>query len=49
MRGHARLVTELGEERRLTEGAHTTPRAGGRRHLWARIDPYAITGRRIAV
>ncbi len=48
-RGYARTVTDLGEKRRLAERAHSRPWAGGRRDLWVRIEPYAVTGRRIAV
>ncbi|MGQ4362611.1 helix-turn-helix domain-containing protein [Streptomyces sp. SAS_272] len=49
VRGRARLVTELDEAHRLARRAHSTPWAGGRRDLWVRIEPYAVTGRRIAV
>ncbi|MFF7474655.1 pyridoxamine 5'-phosphate oxidase family protein [Streptomyces sp. NPDC008092] len=49
VRGHAHLVTDLGEQLRLAEQAHSTPWAGGRRELWVRIDPFAVTGRRISV
>ncbi|MER6531243.1 pyridoxamine 5'-phosphate oxidase family protein [Streptomyces sp. NPDC001508] len=48
-RGHARAVTDPEEERRLVARAYSTPWAGGRRTLWVRIDPYTLTGRRIAV
>ena len=49
VRGHARTVTDAGEVRRLTELARSTPWAGGRRDEWVRIDPVAVTGRRITV
>ncbi|MFH8798310.1 helix-turn-helix domain-containing protein [Streptomyces sp. NPDC017936] len=49
VRGHARMVTDLGEERRLAQRAHSRPWAGGRRELWVRIDPYTVTGRRITL
>ena len=49
VRGHARPVTDLGEERRLAEQAYSAPWTGGRRDVWVRIAPYAVTGRRIAV
>ncbi|MGW7543231.1 pyridoxamine 5'-phosphate oxidase family protein [Streptomyces sp. NPDC054770] len=49
VRGHAHLVTYLGEQLRLAEQASSTPWAGGRRDLWVRIDPFAVTGRRISV
>ncbi|MFI7498542.1 helix-turn-helix domain-containing protein [Streptomyces sp. NPDC049687] len=47
VRGHARTVTDIGEERRLAEQAYSTPWTGGRRDVWVRIEPYAVTGRRI--
>ncbi|MFF9815272.1 hypothetical protein [Streptomyces sp. NPDC014006] len=47
MRGHARMVTDLGEEQRLAQHMYSTPWAGGRRDLWVRIEPFAVTGRRI--
>ncbi|WP_028803816.1 helix-turn-helix domain-containing protein [Streptomyces sp. 142MFCol3.1] len=49
VRGHARLVTDLGEERLLAARVYSTPWAGGRRNLWVRIEPYDVTGRRITV
>ncbi|MFF3612024.1 pyridoxamine 5'-phosphate oxidase family protein [Streptomyces sp. NPDC002580] len=49
VRGNARAVTEPEEMDRLMEAAYSTPWAGGRRDLWVRIEPYAVTGRRIAV
>lgn len=48
VRGHARMVTDLGEAHRLAGRAHSTPWAGGRRDVWVRIHPYAVTGRRIS-
>ncbi|MFG2309207.1 helix-turn-helix domain-containing protein [Streptomyces sp. NPDC048566] len=47
VRGRARTVTEPDEVRRLMDAAHSAPWAGGRRNLWMRIEPYAVTGRRI--
>ncbi|WP_109000677.1 helix-turn-helix domain-containing protein [Streptomyces rishiriensis] len=49
VRGHARLVTDLGEAQLLARRAYSTPWAGGRRDVWVRIEPYAVTGRRITV
>ncbi len=49
VRGRARMVTELGEAQRLAEQAYSTPWAGGRRDVWVRIEPTAVTGRRITV
>ncbi|WP_327319544.1 helix-turn-helix domain-containing protein [Streptomyces sp. NBC_01235] len=49
VRGHARAVTDLGEEQRLAKAAYSGPWTGGRRDVWIRIEPYAVTGRRIAV
>ncbi|MER5435247.1 pyridoxamine 5'-phosphate oxidase family protein [Streptomyces sp. NPDC002588] len=49
VRGHARIVTDIGEVRRLAQQVHSAPWAGGRRDQWVRIEPYAVTGRRIAV
>ncbi|KUO17746.1 helix-turn-helix domain-containing protein [Streptomyces dysideae] len=49
VRGHARAVTDPDEARRLDARAYSTPWAGGRREQWVRIDPVAVTGRRIAV
>ncbi|MEV0966702.1 pyridoxamine 5'-phosphate oxidase family protein [Streptomyces sp. NPDC049910] len=45
--GPARHVTEPGAVRRLAEGAHTRPWAGGEREMWVSIRPRRITGRRI--
>jgi nitroimidazol reductase NimA-like FMN-containing flavoprotein (pyridoxamine 5'-phosphate oxidase superfamily) len=47
VRGRARLVTELGEQRRLAQRVYSAPWTGGRRDLWVRIEPVAVTGRRI--
>ncbi|NUR00903.1 MAG: helix-turn-helix domain-containing protein [Streptomyces sp.] len=49
VRGHARTVTDPDEVRRLAEGARSEPWTGGHRDQWVRIDPLAITGRRITV
>ncbi|MEV6945186.1 pyridoxamine 5'-phosphate oxidase family protein [Streptomyces sp. NPDC051172] len=49
VRGHARTVTDPEEVYRLAEGARSEPWAGGHRDQWVRIDPLAITGRRITV
>ncbi|MFI5797855.1 helix-turn-helix domain-containing protein [Streptomyces sp. NPDC051677] len=49
VRGNARMVTDPGEAERLARQAHSTPWAGGRRDLWVRVEPYAVTGRRITV
>ncbi|MBL3668878.1 DUF1918 domain-containing protein [Streptomyces sp. M2CJ-2] len=46
--GPARVVTEPGEVRRLTERAHTAPWAGAGREMWVSIRPTRLTGRRIA-
>ncbi|WP_232838135.1 pyridoxamine 5'-phosphate oxidase family protein [Streptomyces geranii] len=48
-RGYARTVTDPGDERRLAERAYSEPWAGGRRDVWVRIEPCAVTGRRIVV
>jgi len=45
--GPARHVTEPDEVRRLAEGAHTEPWAGGEREMWVSIQPQRLTGRRI--
>ncbi|MEW1871667.1 pyridoxamine 5'-phosphate oxidase family protein [Streptomyces caelestis] len=45
--GPAREVTAPDEARRLAEGAHTLPWAGGERELWVSIRPARLTGRRI--
>lgn len=47
--GHARTVTDPDEARRLAEQADSAPWAGGHRDMWVRVDPLAITGRRITV
>ncbi|WP_371582981.1 helix-turn-helix domain-containing protein [Streptomyces sp. NBC_01314] len=47
VRGHARTVTDPDDVRRLTERAYSLPWAGGERDVWVRIDPLALTGRRI--
>jgi transcriptional regulator with XRE-family HTH domain len=49
VRGHARVVTDSDEARRLDGQAYSGPWAGGRRDQWVRIDLYGITGRRITV
>ncbi|MCX4767961.1 pyridoxamine 5'-phosphate oxidase family protein [Streptomyces sp. NBC_01275] len=49
VRGRARTVTDLDEKRRLAKQEYSGPWAGGRRDLWVRIEPYAVTGRRIVV
>jgi nitroimidazol reductase NimA-like FMN-containing flavoprotein (pyridoxamine 5'-phosphate oxidase superfamily) len=49
VRGHARMVTDVGEAQLLARRAHSTPWAGGRRDVWVRVRPYAVTGRRITV
>jgi hypothetical protein len=49
VRGPARAVTDPDEAARLDEQAYTTPWAGGPRDLWLRIEPVAVTGRRITV
>ncbi|WP_329347836.1 pyridoxamine 5'-phosphate oxidase family protein [Streptomyces sp. NBC_01261] len=49
VRGHGRAVADSGEARRLADGAHSRPWAGGERELWVRIDMQAVTGRRITV
>ena len=49
VRGHASVVTDADDVRRLEEQAYSTPWAGGQRDLWIRIDPLSITGRRITV
>ncbi|MET7597736.1 pyridoxamine 5'-phosphate oxidase family protein [Streptomyces sp. NPDC004082] len=47
VRGHARGVTDPQEAAGLARQSYSTPWAGGRRDLWLRIEPYAVTGRRI--
>ncbi|MGW6543718.1 helix-turn-helix domain-containing protein [Streptomyces massasporeus] len=49
VRGPATTVTDEDEVARLEEQAFSTPWAGGRRELWLRIEPVAVTGRRITV
>ncbi|WP_086025992.1 pyridoxamine 5'-phosphate oxidase family protein [Streptomyces viridochromogenes] len=49
VRGPARTVTDPDEVRRLAECAHSRPWVGGERQLWVRVEPQAVTGRRIAV
>ncbi|MFG2859205.1 helix-turn-helix domain-containing protein [Streptomyces sioyaensis] len=47
--GHAHVVTNFYESRRLEQHAHTGPWAGDGRHQWIAIHPHRITGRRIRV
>ncbi|MGW7573317.1 helix-turn-helix domain-containing protein [Streptomyces sp. NPDC054765] len=47
--GHAHVVTNSCESRRLEEHAHTAPWVGDGRHQWIAIRPMRITGRRIRV
>ncbi|GAA2246390.1 MULTISPECIES: pyridoxamine 5'-phosphate oxidase family protein [Streptomyces] len=49
VRGPATTVTDPDEVARLAEQVYSTPWAGGRRDLWLRIEPVAVTGRRITV
>ncbi|MFJ1608606.1 helix-turn-helix domain-containing protein [Streptomyces sp. NPDC088253] len=49
VRGRARTVTDLGETLRFAELSYSAPWAGGRRDVWMRIEPQAVTGRRIVV
>ncbi|MGX9890977.1 pyridoxamine 5'-phosphate oxidase family protein [Streptomyces sp. NPDC002276] len=49
VRGRGRAVTDPDEARRLADSAHSTPWAGGERELWVRVEPQAVTGRRITV
>ncbi|MFE6409282.1 helix-turn-helix domain-containing protein [Streptomyces sp. NPDC057837] len=49
VRGPASTVTDPDEAARLDEQAYSTPWAGGPRELWLRIEPVAVTGRRITV
>ncbi|MFD7244397.1 helix-turn-helix domain-containing protein [Streptomyces massasporeus] len=49
VRGPATTVTDPEEVARLEEQAFSTPWAGGRRETWLRIEPVAVTGRRITV
>jgi nitroimidazol reductase NimA-like FMN-containing flavoprotein (pyridoxamine 5'-phosphate oxidase superfamily) len=45
--GPASVVTDADTVRRLTQHAHTTPWAGGKREMWVAIRPTSLTGRRI--
>ncbi|MER5757431.1 pyridoxamine 5'-phosphate oxidase family protein [Streptomyces sp. NPDC002088] len=45
--GPASVVTDPDTVRRLTQHAHTTPWAGGKREMWVAIRPTSLTGRRI--
>ncbi|MFD9974269.1 pyridoxamine 5'-phosphate oxidase family protein [Streptomyces sp. NPDC059017] len=45
--GPARHVTDPDAVRRLADGAHTRPWAGGEREMWVSIRPQRLTGRRI--
>ncbi|MEU6244097.1 pyridoxamine 5'-phosphate oxidase family protein [Streptomyces sp. NPDC047024] len=47
VRGDARIVTDPGERDELAERAYSGPWAGGTRDVWVRLDPDAVTGRRI--
>ncbi|MEU2356304.1 pyridoxamine 5'-phosphate oxidase family protein [Streptomyces misionensis] len=47
VRGTAQPVTDRAEAERLAERAYSEPWAGGERDLWVRIEPTALTGRRI--
>lgn len=47
--GHAHVVTNTYESRRLEEHAHTGPWVGDGRHQWIALCPTQITGRRIRV
>ncbi|MER7576671.1 pyridoxamine 5'-phosphate oxidase family protein [Streptomyces sp. NPDC126514] len=49
VRGPARTVTEPDEAHRLAAMSHSGPWAGGERDLWVRVEPQAVTGRRITV
>ncbi|MFF5313420.1 helix-turn-helix domain-containing protein [Streptomyces massasporeus] len=49
VRGPATTVTDPDEVARLEEQAFSTPWAGGPRELWLRVEPVAVTGRRITV
>ncbi|MFD8736059.1 helix-turn-helix domain-containing protein [Streptomyces sp. NPDC059618] len=48
-RGYAHTVNDPDEERRLAKQAYSKPWSGGRRDMWVRIEPYAVTGRRVVV
>ncbi len=45
--GHAHRVTDEREVKRLEDGTHVKPWAGGARDVYVRIAPTRITGRRI--
>jgi len=45
--GPASVVTDVDTVHRLTQHAHTTPWAGGKREMWVAIRPTSLTGRRI--
>ncbi len=47
VRGRAEAVTDPDSVRRFVERAYSEPWAGGERDLWMRIEPTAVTGRRI--
>ncbi|MGW6210141.1 helix-turn-helix domain-containing protein [Streptomyces sp. NPDC055109] len=47
VRGRARTVTDPGEILRFMELSYSAPWAGGRKDVWMRIEPRAVTGRRI--
>ncbi|MGW2689678.1 helix-turn-helix domain-containing protein [Streptomyces sp. NPDC001414] len=47
VRGDAGQVTDDAEIRRLAMSVHSAPWAGGDRDLWVRVEPRAVTGRRI--
>jgi len=49
VRGRARGVTDPDALRGLEKRAYTAPWAGGERPVWVRIEPIAITGRRLTV
>ncbi len=49
VRGTADTVTDPDRAHDLDEHAYTEPWAGGTRSLWIRIEPRAVTGRRITV
>ncbi|GGZ96007.1 helix-turn-helix domain-containing protein [Streptomyces echinoruber] len=48
VRGFARTVTDPGERQRPAGPARGEPWAGGRREVWVRIEPLAVTGRRVS-
>lgn len=45
--GPAALVTSADSVHLLEERAHSDPWAGAPRHVWLRIEPATVTGRRI--